>query len=388
MKMRMNTTGWQKYKFEDFIDNIRDQAMPIPEDSKKYIGLEHLDSGSLHVKRWGTPIKLKGTKFKMKKGDLLFARRNAYLRRVAIAPHDGLFSAHGMVFRSKENAMSQSFLPFFLLSEIFWERALKISVGSLSPTINWGTLRNEEFLLPSLSEQERIADLLWSINAVIEAQSRVSLHLEQLRQSLEWDLFRTKKWKTMRIEEIAQVDYGISESVADNKDSKIGWPIITGANITLEGEIDLSKKVYIEAPNKDQFFLKEGDLLLNWRSGSPAHVGKTAIFNLEDHYTYASFVLRIRSNRELFIPEYGFYLFNFLRRTEYFTKDVAQQVNFKMNANVFRSVEVPVPELKEQNRIVKELDRIVGQKKLVDAFIGRTDEIQKKIVDQIFEGRP
>ena len=91
-----NKPGWIVYKFEDFVENIREQVMPTKEDSKKYIGLEHLDSGSLHVRRWGTKIQLKGTKFRMKKGDLLFARRNAYLRRVAIAPHDGLFSAHGI----------------------------------------------------------------------------------------------------------------------------------------------------------------------------------------------------------------------------------------------------------------------------------------------------
>lgn len=162
MGIRIN--NWEKYKFEGLVENIREQVMPTPKDSENYIGLEHLDSGSLHVKRWGTPIQLKGTKFTMKKGDLLFARRNAYLRRVAIAPHDGLFSAHGMIFRPKEKVILPSFLPFFLSSDMFWDRAIKISVGSLSPTINWGTLRHEEFKLPSLNDQKRIADLLWSID--------------------------------------------------------------------------------------------------------------------------------------------------------------------------------------------------------------------------------
>ncbi len=50
-------------------------------------------------------------------------------------------------------------------------------------------------------------------------------------------------------------------------DSNIGIPIITGANITLDGKLDFSKNVYIEAKDPERFNLKKGDLLFNWRSG-------------------------------------------------------------------------------------------------------------------------
>ena len=70
----------------------------------------------------------------MRVGDILFAKRNAYLRRVAIAPHDGFFSAHGMVLRAREEAVLPEFLPFLMMSDKFMNRAVEISVGSLSPT--------------------------------------------------------------------------------------------------------------------------------------------------------------------------------------------------------------------------------------------------------------
>ena len=85
-----------KYKFDEIVFNITEKCIPKIGDEELYIGLEHLDSGSLQVKRYGNKVALKGNKLKMKKGDILFGRRNTYLRRVAIAPHDGLFSAHGM----------------------------------------------------------------------------------------------------------------------------------------------------------------------------------------------------------------------------------------------------------------------------------------------------
>ena len=65
--------------------------MPEPGDEKMYIGLEHLDSGSLKITRWGSEVELTGQKLVMRKGDVLFGRRNTYLRRAAIAPHDGIF---------------------------------------------------------------------------------------------------------------------------------------------------------------------------------------------------------------------------------------------------------------------------------------------------------
>ena len=159
---------WKILRFGDFVERAREQGQPTEEDSRSYIGLEHLDSGSLHVKRWGSDADLKGQKLRMKKGDLLFAKRNAYLRRVAISPHDGFFSAHGMVLRPTGKNILPAFLPFFLQSDLFMVRAIEISVGSLSPTINWKTLRVQEFPLPPLDEQKRIAKILWAADVAVE----------------------------------------------------------------------------------------------------------------------------------------------------------------------------------------------------------------------------
>ena len=46
------------------------------------------------------------------------------------------------------------FLPFFMQSDLFMERALAISVGSLSPTINWRDLAQQEFALPPIEKQK------------------------------------------------------------------------------------------------------------------------------------------------------------------------------------------------------------------------------------------
>ena len=129
-----------KYKFGELVYNITEKRAPVEGDEELYIGLEHLDSGSLRVTRWGSKVALKGDKLKMKAGDILFGRRNTYLRRVAVAPHDGLFSAHGRIFRANTAHIDEDYLLFFIASDCFMDAAIRISVGSLSPTVNWKEL--------------------------------------------------------------------------------------------------------------------------------------------------------------------------------------------------------------------------------------------------------
>lgn len=177
------------YKFDQIAFNITDKKMPEPGDEKMYIGLEHLDSGSLKVNRWGSEVELTGQKLVMKKGDILFGRRNTYLRRAAIAPHDGIFSAHGMIFRPKTDVIDPGYFPFFISSNYFMDAAIRISVGSLSPTVNWKTLKELEFDIPSLEEQRKNAALLASINETKEAYQELLLQTDNLVKSQFIEMF-------------------------------------------------------------------------------------------------------------------------------------------------------------------------------------------------------
>lgn len=151
-----------KYRFEDIAYNSTEKKKPVEEDKYTYIGLEHLDPQCLEVTRYGSEVAPIGEKLVMKKGDVLFGKRRAYQKKVAIAPFDGIFSAHGMVLRPKEKVIDPKFFPMFIASDYFLDSAIKISVGSLSPTINWSALKELEFELPDLNKQRELAELLWA----------------------------------------------------------------------------------------------------------------------------------------------------------------------------------------------------------------------------------
>ena len=190
-----------KYKFEDIAINGITKRKPTEEDMENYIGLEHLDPGDLNVTRYGSKVPIKGEKLVMKKGDVLFGRRNTYLKRASIAPHDGLFSAHGMVLRPKEAVIAKEFFPFFISSDYFLDAAIRISVGSISPTVNWNTLKGLEFEVPALKEQQALAEILWAITETRTAYKNLLTLTEQLVKSQFVEMFGdvftgSEKYKT------------------------------------------------------------------------------------------------------------------------------------------------------------------------------------------------
>jgi restriction endonuclease S subunit len=179
----MGVNAVPKYRFEEIAYNSTEKKIPSEDDKHTYIGLEHLDSGTMTVTRWGSEVAPIGEKLVMRKGDVLFGKRRAYQKKVAIAPFDGIFSAHGMVLRPKEKAVTKEFFPLFISSDYFLNEAIRISVGSLSPTINWRDLKELEFSLPTIEEQSRISPLIWAAIRAKEAYKKMLESTDNLVKS-------------------------------------------------------------------------------------------------------------------------------------------------------------------------------------------------------------
>ena len=176
--------GWKVWRFDQMATNVNVRIdNPSESGQEHYVGLEHLDTDSLKIRRWGSPSDVESTKLCFKKGDIIFGKRRAYQRKLGVAEFDGICSAHALVLRAKSDVVLPDFLPFFMQSDVFMSRAVKISVGSLSPTINWKTLAAQEFELPPMDEQKRLISLLSAQNEVIEARQQALLELERCQKS-------------------------------------------------------------------------------------------------------------------------------------------------------------------------------------------------------------
>jgi len=175
---------FEKVKFEKIATNISERVEPKKTELTTYVGLEHLDADNLKIERTGTPDDVIGTKLKIYKGDIIFGKRRAYLRKVAVSHFDGIASAHSMILRANEKNIEKDFLPYFMQSDTFMSRAVQISEGSLSPTIKNKTLAVQEFILPKKEKQKELISVLKQFDTTMEQLKQQRTTLKNLKQKL------------------------------------------------------------------------------------------------------------------------------------------------------------------------------------------------------------
>ncbi|HDX8356819.1 TPA: restriction endonuclease subunit S [Aeromonas hydrophila] len=147
-------TDKQTVKFGDICREVKLTTKdPIADGYERYIGLEHLDSGSLKIKRWGMIAEDNPSFTRVfKKGHILFGKRRPYLKKAAIAEFDGICSGDIIVMEPSDSEVPRELLPFIVQSEGFWAWAVKTSSGSLSPRTKFKNLC--AYLLPKESKEK------------------------------------------------------------------------------------------------------------------------------------------------------------------------------------------------------------------------------------------
>lgn len=164
-------------------------ADPSAAGIERYVGLEHITPENLHIRNWG--LVSEGTTFTshFKPGQVLFGKRRAYQRKVAIAEFEGVCSSDIYVFERKDpDVLLPELLPFICQSEGFFQFALKTSAGSLSPRTRWSDLANYEFPLPSIDEQRHIADILRAVDDAIQELEILANASQRLQRSIQENL--------------------------------------------------------------------------------------------------------------------------------------------------------------------------------------------------------
>ena len=296
-----------KYRFEDIAYNSTEKKKPVEKDKYTYIGLEHLDPQCLEVTRYGSEVAPIGEKLVMKKGDVLFGKRRAYQKKVAIAPFDGIFSAHGMVLRPKEKVIDPKFFPMFIASDYFLDSAIKISVGSLSPTINWSALKELEFELPDLNKQRELAELLWAAEETKQTYKKL-IEKNNLKIQTDFikDIYLNKKIKKDELGKFVEFIRGVSykpNDLFEKLDRNLN-AILFRANNIVSGRIDMTDVQYVSRTKVSAIqYIRSGDILMCASNGSINHLGKTALCLKEsENTTFGAFCQVIRSNGNI-LPE-------------------------------------------------------------------------------------
>lgn len=351
-------SGWTEMTFGEMASQISERV----DDPQKagvdiYVGLEHLDPGDLRIRRRGTPGDVEATKLRVRPGQIIFGKRRAYQRKVAVADFDGIVSAHAMILQEKPSLVP-GFLPFFMQSDVFMDRAVTISEGGLSPTIKWKTLAAEKFLIPPPQQQRELVELMRGFGAAVEAGEEAAAAYscldEQLLKSL---MDNAYGWTTQRLTDVAEVRLGRQRS-PDNVRGVRPMEYLRAANVR-DGFIDYSDVLEMDFTVEEQkiYQLRKDDILLV-EGGEARDVGMCAMFTGDTEvFCMQKTLLRVRAKEDYEVsPIFLFKLLQNLKRSGAFARLASGTKLKHLTLVKLAALEITLPPLNKQLEILKKLE--------------------------------
>jgi type I restriction enzyme S subunit len=250
---------------------------------------------------------------------MLFGKRRAYQRKVAVADFSGVCSGDIYVLETKDSKvlLPQS-LPFICQTAAFFDHAVGPSAGSLSPRTNWTSLANFEFALPPLEEQRRFADASMAIEACLERWRDATNALE-LAESAVLNSFlaeatgnnvavtrraadatsisesaRQRGWAFQRFGDLADV---VSDGEHISPEfCRSGIPILSAKDVLNDG-VDFSGARHITSEAAERSWRRckplNGDLLIVSRG---ATIGRSCIVRTDREFALMGSVIQVRMN--------------------------------------------------------------------------------------------
>ena len=152
------------------------------------VGLEHLISQELRFTDYEVNTDNTFTK-SFRKGQILFGRRRAYLKKAAIAEIDGVCSGDITVIEAIPGKVDSQLLPFIIQNDRLFDFAVSRSAGGLSPRVKWEHLADYELELPSIEEQRVLADKLWAAYELKEAYKKMIAATDEMVKSQFIEMF-------------------------------------------------------------------------------------------------------------------------------------------------------------------------------------------------------
>lgn len=368
--INIDKSDWQPVKFGDVVREIRESVKdPASQGIDRIVGLEHLETENIHLRNWDSIVK--GTTFtrRFRKGQVLFGRRRAYLKKAALAEFDGVCSGDIIVMEAKEN-LNPKLLPFIVNNDNFFDFAVKTSAGSLSPRTKFQYLVEYEFLLPPKDQQEKIAELLWAANELFEKYFSMQYTLTNYLFGYRKSVFDNEEMTSKNLGDICKVIMGQSPPGKSYNTQQKGMPFLQG-NADF-GEVFPKITKYTTEPKR---VAPEGSILLSVR----APVGDLNITNQD---------LCIGRGLAAIIVQNGItinYLFNYLDHAKSELHKISTGSTFKaINKVALNSFPIKFTTSEKTKEIDNEFENISKQLIFLKNTNNKYSLLKKSFIEKIF----
>lgn len=325
VKSPKRTAGWTKVAFGDVVRLCTERSSdPEADGFERYIGLEHLDPGELRVRRWGEVAD--GVTFTnvFRPGQVLFGKRRAYQRKVAVADFSGVCSGDIYVLEPKGDALLPELLPFICQTDAFFEHAVGTSAGSLSPRTNWESLADFEFALPPNEAQRRMVKVLRAASQVVDHTVHLLHSAEGLFQSKVDHVFVGAASKdAYKVAPLADLSDKIVDGVHKRPDYvSAGVPFLTVENLTRGPGIDFTDTRFITRADHEEFTKRanpeRGDVLIS-KDGT---LGIPRVVQTSTEFSIFVSVAMVKPKRDVLDP----WFLRFYFESSLFKRHIASRV--------------------------------------------------------------
>jgi len=169
-------------------------------------------------------------------------------------------------------------------------------------------------------------------------------------------------WATVRLGELL-IDIQPGFACGAHSRGGAGVPHLRPMNVSTTGQIVLDdlKLVPVDVAKDAEKWLEAGDVLFN-NTNSPELVGKTAFYGMPDHRAFSNHMTRLRVKSDRLEPQYCAAILHQLWRTGEFETRCNNHVSqASISREVLRDIEIPLPPLPEQKRIVEAIERLTAR---------------------------
>ena len=379
-----------------------------------YVGMENIQSNTgFYV----PSMEEKGTfnsALKFEVGDVLFPKLRPYLNKIHLAQFEGVCSTEFHVLKGID--LNNLYLSTFLSSKLVLNQTTCLMTGNTLPRLQTQEVERLPILLPPPEIQNDIAEIMQSAyTAKKKKDQEADAILDSIDDymlaelGIEMPVIDENKCFVVRTGEIeGRIDPLYVKNIPHFRRLKTSYPPIPlGELLTAKPQYGANERAVNGIPDTDfryiritdlddygnlldddwqtaeeidlKYLLEENDVLFA-RSGS---VGRAFVYkSIFGKSIFAGYLIRFKFDADKVIPSFVFH-YTLTKIYKLWVHSVQRTtVQANINSKEFQSLEIPLPPLDVQNRIVEEVNKrlahIAELRQEGDAIV---EQAKKEIVE-------
>jgi len=250
-------------------------------------------------------------------------------------------------------------------------------------------IKNFKIALPNYFEQQRIAEILSTVDKAIQKTDDIIAKTERLKKGLMQELLTKgighkefkdteigripKEWEAIRFGDIVNLVKGRRPKEFVNERIKDSLPYLSAENLRNNNAVQFVKV------SDDIILVDDGDLILIWDGSNAGE------FFLGKRGVLSSTMVKILLKKKLYDSKFLFYL---LKTKENYLKDQTKGTGIPhVDETILRSLVIPLPPSEEQQKIVQILSTVDKKLEIERKEKARLEKIKQGLMDLFLTGK-